>query len=120
MSANHAPCLSQLICAATPDPVEVEKAALRAKFVAASTALVTKAKCMPDDREDQWEEKGKVLPLVEHSRELDIDTKIDMTDGPVVAEADEAYEWWVVEEIAWLKVDEDIWMEEETSQGIEG
>ncbi|KIO13194.1 hypothetical protein M404DRAFT_18673 [Pisolithus tinctorius Marx 270] len=119
MSANHAPCLSQLVHTATPDLVEAEKAALKVKFIAASVALVTKVKCMLDDREDLWEEKGKVLPLVEHGRELNIDMKIDMTDGPVVAEADEAYEQWVVEEIMWLKVDEDMWMEE-ASQGVEG
>ncbi|KIN93753.1 hypothetical protein M404DRAFT_35780 [Pisolithus tinctorius Marx 270] len=131
MSASHAPRLSQLVRAATPDPIEAEKTALKAKFIAASAALVAEAKCMPDDREDLWEEKvtwlrcwekqsGEVFPLVEHGRELDVDTKIDTADGPVVAEADEAYERWVVEEIVQLKVDEDVRMEEEASQGAEG
>ncbi|KIO08946.1 hypothetical protein M404DRAFT_22768 [Pisolithus tinctorius Marx 270] len=111
MSANHAPRLSQL-------------------FVAVSAALVTKAKGMVDDREDLWEEKvmwlqqwekqlGKVFLVVECSREREVDMQIDMADGPVVAEADEAYEQWVEEEIAQLKVDEDMQMEE-ASQGIEG
>ncbi|KIN97274.1 hypothetical protein M404DRAFT_32492 [Pisolithus tinctorius Marx 270] len=131
MSASRAPCLSQLVHAATPDPIEAEKTALKAKLIAVSAALVAEAKCMPDDREDLWEEKvmwlrhwekrsGEVFPLVERGRELDIDTKIDTADGPVVVEADEAYEQWVAEEIAWLKVDEDMWMEEEASQGAEG
>ncbi|KIN94528.1 hypothetical protein M404DRAFT_34961 [Pisolithus tinctorius Marx 270] len=120
MSTNCAPCLSQLVCAATPDPVEAEKAALKAKFIAASVALVAKAKCILDDREDLWEEKGEVFLLVEHGRELNVDTKIDMADGLVVVEAEEAYEQWVVEEITWLKVDKDVWMEEEALQGIEG
>ncbi|KAI6012802.1 hypothetical protein F5J12DRAFT_781660 [Pisolithus orientalis] len=113
MSANCAPCLSQLICAATPNPIEAEKAALKVKFVAASMALVTKAKSLIIFQ-------GEVFPLVECSRELDIDMKIDVADGPVVAEADEAYEWWVAEEVMWLRVDKDVWMKEETSQGIEG
>ncbi|KIN96035.1 hypothetical protein M404DRAFT_33691 [Pisolithus tinctorius Marx 270] len=120
MSASCAPHLSQLICTATPNPIKVEKAALKAKFIAVAAALVAEAKCMLDDREDLWEEKGKVFPLVECGRELDVNTKIDMADGPVVAEVDEAYEWWVVEEIAWLKVDKDVQMEEEASQGVKG
>ncbi|KAI6143992.1 hypothetical protein BKA82DRAFT_32424 [Pisolithus tinctorius] len=131
MSASHAPCLSQLVCAATPDLIEAEKAALKVKFIAMSVALVAEAKCMPDNREDLWEEKvmwlqhwekrlGKVFPLVKCGRELNVNTKIDVADGPVVAEVDEAYEWWVAEEIAQLKVDKDVRMEEEASQGIEG
>ncbi|KIO01181.1 hypothetical protein M404DRAFT_28909 [Pisolithus tinctorius Marx 270] len=129
MSASRAPRLSQLVRAATPDPIEAEKTALKAKFIAASTALVAEAKCMPDDREDLWEEKrvvalivaqGEVFPLVKRGRELDVDTKIDVADGPAVAEADEAYERWVSEEIAWLKVDKDVQMEEEALQGAKG
>ncbi|KIN97493.1 hypothetical protein M404DRAFT_32226 [Pisolithus tinctorius Marx 270] len=131
MSASRAPRLSQLVCTATPDPIEAEKTALKAKFIAVSTALVAEAKCMPDDREDLWEEKvmwlrrwekrsGEVFPLVERGRELDVDTKIDTADGPAVAEVDEAYERWVSEEIARLKVDEDVRMEEEALQGAEG
>ncbi|KIO03828.1 hypothetical protein M404DRAFT_26804 [Pisolithus tinctorius Marx 270] len=131
MSASRAPRLSQLVCAATPDPIEAEKTALRAKFIAASAALVAEAKCMPDDREDLWEEKvmwlqrwekrsGEVFPLVERGRELNVDTKIDAADGLAVAEADEAYERWVSEETTQLKVDEDVRMEEEASQGTEG
>ncbi|KIN96982.1 hypothetical protein M404DRAFT_32704 [Pisolithus tinctorius Marx 270] len=115
----------------TPDLIEAEKAALKAKFAAASAALVAEAKCMLDNREDLWEEKvmwlqcwekrlGEVFPLVERSRELNIDMKIDVADGLVVVEKDEAYEQWVAEEIAWLKVDEDVQMEEEASQGTEG
>ncbi|KIN93551.1 hypothetical protein M404DRAFT_36005 [Pisolithus tinctorius Marx 270] len=76
MSAGRAPCLSQLVRAATPDPIEAEKTSLREKFIAASAALVAEAKCPPDDKEELWEEKvmwmrrweqrtGEVFPLVE-------------------------------------------------------
>ncbi|KAI6148879.1 hypothetical protein BKA82DRAFT_22638 [Pisolithus tinctorius] len=100
MSASHAPCLSQLVRAATPDPVEVEKAALKARFVTASTALIAEAKCLPDDKVELWEEKGEVYPIVECRWELDVNVKIDAVDGPVIAEADEAYERWSAEEVA--------------------
>ncbi|KAI6140653.1 hypothetical protein BKA82DRAFT_33212 [Pisolithus tinctorius] len=122
MSANHAPCLSQLIHAATPDPVEAEKAALKTKFefAAASTALVAEAKCMPDNRDDLWEEKkmGEVVPIVKCSRELDIDTKIDMADGLAIAEADGAYKQWVAKEIMQNKIDKDMRMGEAALQDI--
>ncbi|KIO02800.1 hypothetical protein M404DRAFT_27696 [Pisolithus tinctorius Marx 270] len=130
MSANRAPRLSQLVRVATPDPIEAEKASLREKFVAASAALVAEAKCLPGDKEELWEEKvmwmrrweqrtGEVFPLVERGRALGIDTKIDAADGPAVAEADEAYERWVSEEIAQGRADEDVRMEEEASQVVE-
>ncbi|KIO13206.1 hypothetical protein M404DRAFT_18699 [Pisolithus tinctorius Marx 270] len=130
MSTNRAPCLSQLVHVATPDLIEAEKASLREKFVAASAALVAEAKCLPGDKEELWEEKvmwmcrweqrmGEVFPLVEHGQALGIDTKIDMADGPTVAEADEAYERWVSEEIAQGRADEDVRMEEEASQVVE-
>ncbi|KIO10661.1 hypothetical protein M404DRAFT_20913 [Pisolithus tinctorius Marx 270] len=129
MSASHAPRLSQLIRAASPNPIEVEKTALKAKFVAASTALVAEAKCLPDDKEELWEEKvmwmhrweqrmGEVFPLVERRQELGIDTKIDAADGPTVAEADKAYEKWVAEEIARGRTDEDVRMEEVVTQAV--
>ncbi|KIO05677.1 hypothetical protein M404DRAFT_25375 [Pisolithus tinctorius Marx 270] len=129
MSANHAPHLSQLICAATPDLIEAEKALLREKFIAASAALVTEAKCLPDDKEELWEEKvmwmcrweqrtGEVFPLIECGRVLGIDTKIDMVDGPMVAEANKAYERWVSEEIMQGRADEDMRMEEEALQVV--
>ncbi|KIO03567.1 hypothetical protein M404DRAFT_26875 [Pisolithus tinctorius Marx 270] len=111
MSANHAPRLSQLVCTATPDLIEVEKTALKAKFIVASVALVAEAKCLLDDKEELWEEKvmwmcrweqrtGEVFPLIECRQELGIDTKIDAVDGPAVAEADKAYEKWMEEAVA--------------------
>ncbi|KAI6146650.1 hypothetical protein BKA82DRAFT_27179 [Pisolithus tinctorius] len=57
MSANRAPHLSQLIHAETPNPVEAEKATLKARFATASAALIAKAKCLPDDKPELWEEK---------------------------------------------------------------
>ncbi|KAI6008818.1 hypothetical protein F5J12DRAFT_891977 [Pisolithus orientalis] len=77
---------------------------------AASMALVAEAKCMLDDRDDIWEEKktGEVVPIVECSRELNVDTKIDMADRPAIVDADGAYEQWVAEEVAQNKIDEDM------------
>ncbi|KIO01292.1 hypothetical protein M404DRAFT_28829 [Pisolithus tinctorius Marx 270] len=90
MSASHAPQLSQLIRASTPNPIKAGKTALRGKFIAASAAL--------------------------RGQELGIDTKIDAADGPTVAEADEAYEKWVAKEIARRRTDEDMQMEEVVMQ----
>ncbi|KIN93134.1 hypothetical protein M404DRAFT_36370 [Pisolithus tinctorius Marx 270] len=129
MSANHAPRLSQLVRAATPDPIEAEKTTLKARFVVASAALVAEARCLPDDKEELWEEKvtwmrrweertGEVYPIVERGQELGIDTKIDAADGPAIAEADEAYERWVAEEIVRGKANEDVRMGEETVQAV--
>ncbi|KIO08929.1 hypothetical protein M404DRAFT_22741 [Pisolithus tinctorius Marx 270] len=129
MSANHAPHLSQLICTATPNLIEAEKTALKAKFIVASTALVAEARCLPDDKEELWEEKvmwmcqweertGEVYPIVEHGQALGIDTKIDAADGPAITEADEAYERWVAKEIAHGKANEDVQMGEETAQAV--
>ncbi|KIO04839.1 hypothetical protein M404DRAFT_25919 [Pisolithus tinctorius Marx 270] len=129
MSANHAPHLSQLVCAATPDPIKAEKTALKVKFVIASTALVAEVRCLPDDKEELWEEKvmwmrqweertGEVYPIVERGQELGIDTKIDAADGPAITEADEAYERWVAEEISHRKADEDVRMGEEAVQAV--
>ncbi|KIN99087.1 hypothetical protein M404DRAFT_30700 [Pisolithus tinctorius Marx 270] len=118
MSAGRAPCLSQLIRVATPDPIEAEKTALKARFVIASAALVAEARCLPDDKEELWEEKGEVYPIVERRQELGIDTKIDTADGPTIAEADEAYKRWVAEEIVHRKADEDMRMGEETAQAV--
>ncbi|KIO11993.1 hypothetical protein M404DRAFT_19816 [Pisolithus tinctorius Marx 270] len=129
MSANCAPHLSQLVCMATPNPIKVEKTALKAKFVVASTALVAEARCLLDDKEELWEKKvmwmrrweertGEVYPIVEHRQELGIDTKIDAVDGPAITEADEAYERWVAKEIAHGKADEDMWMGEEAAQAV--
>ncbi|KIO04646.1 hypothetical protein M404DRAFT_26096 [Pisolithus tinctorius Marx 270] len=87
MSANRAPHLSQLIHTATPDPIEAEKTTLKAKFIIASMALVTEARCLPDDKEELWEEKGEVYPIVKHGQELGIDTKIGTVDGPAITEA---------------------------------
>ncbi|KIO14603.1 hypothetical protein M404DRAFT_17484 [Pisolithus tinctorius Marx 270] len=119
MSANCAPHLSQLVCTATPNPVEAEKATLKARFVTASAALVAEAKCLPDNKPELWEEKGEVYPIIECRQELDVDVKIDMADGPAIAEADEAYERWSTEEVAvavHVGGDEDVQMEEEVVQ----
>ncbi|KIO00535.1 hypothetical protein M404DRAFT_29454 [Pisolithus tinctorius Marx 270] len=124
MSVNHAPRLSQLVRAATPDPAEVEKATLKVRFIVASAALVAEARCLPDDKEELWEEKvmwmcqweertGEVYPIIKRGQELGIDTKIDAVDGPTIAEANEAYERWVAEEIAHGKADKDVQMGEE-------
>ncbi|KIN99005.1 hypothetical protein M404DRAFT_30807 [Pisolithus tinctorius Marx 270] len=129
MSANHLPHLSQLVCMATPDPIKVEKAALKEKFITVSMALVAEARCMLDDKEDLWEEKviwvcqwekktGEVFPIIECDRELGVDMKIAMTDGPVVVVADKAYERWVAKEIVWGKIDKDMQRGEEASQDV--
>ncbi|KIO03684.1 hypothetical protein M404DRAFT_26972 [Pisolithus tinctorius Marx 270] len=118
MSANHAPHLSQLVCAATPNPIKAEKTALKVKFIIASAALVAEARCLPDDKEELWEEKGEVYPIVKCGQELGINTKIDAADGPTIAEADEAYKRWVAEEIACRKADEDVQMGEEAVQAV--
>ncbi|KIN96996.1 hypothetical protein M404DRAFT_32730 [Pisolithus tinctorius Marx 270] len=118
MSANRAPCLSQLVHTATPNPIEAEKTALKVKFIVASVALVAEARCLPDDKEELWEEKGEVYPIIERGQELGIDTKIDAADGPAIAEADEAYERWVAKEIACRKADEDMRMGEEAVQAV--
>ncbi|KIO11001.1 hypothetical protein M404DRAFT_20531 [Pisolithus tinctorius Marx 270] len=129
MSANHAPRLSQLVCAATPDPIKAEKTALKAKFIVASVALVTEVRCLLDDKEDLWEEKvmwmcqweertGEVYPIVEHRQELGVNTKIGAADGPAIAEANEAYEKWVAKEIARRKANEDVQMGEEAMQAV--
>ncbi|KIO00955.1 hypothetical protein M404DRAFT_29157 [Pisolithus tinctorius Marx 270] len=130
MSANCAPHLSQLVHAATPNPVKVEKAALKVRFTTASTALIAEAKCLPDDKAELWEEKvmwmhrweektGEVYPIVEHGQELDINIKIDTADGPMITEADKAYKRWSAEEVAVAACrggDEDVQMEEEVAQ----
>ncbi|KAI5984697.1 hypothetical protein F5J12DRAFT_787539 [Pisolithus orientalis] len=111
MSTNHLPGLSQLVWAAMPHPVEAEKAALREQFITASMALVAEAKCLLDNKEEMWEEKvnwmcqweqrmGEVYPLIKHGQTLGVNTKIDSMDGPILAEADEAYEKWSTEETA--------------------
>ncbi|KAI5992589.1 hypothetical protein F5J12DRAFT_786119 [Pisolithus orientalis] len=111
MSANHAPQLSQLVCMATPNLIKAEKVTLRARFVTASMALVAEAKCLPNNREELWEEKVmwihqweertvEVYSIIECGQELDIDVKIDAADGPTIAEADEADQRWSAEEVA--------------------
>ncbi|KIN97490.1 hypothetical protein M404DRAFT_32221 [Pisolithus tinctorius Marx 270] len=129
MSAGRAPCLSQLVRMATPDPIEAEKTVLKAKFVVASVALVAEARCLPDDKEELWEEKvmwmrrweertGEVYPIVECGQELGIDTKIDAADGPAITETNEAYKRWVAEEISHGKADKDVRMGEEAAQAV--
>ncbi|KIO13320.1 hypothetical protein M404DRAFT_18808 [Pisolithus tinctorius Marx 270] len=127
MSANHAPCLSQLVRAPTPDPAEAEKASLREQLAAASAGLVAEAKCAPDDREDmreekttwlrRWEEKtAELMPLVERGKALGVSMQVDAEDAPALAEADDWYERWTVEEAeACAKAEQDVQMGEETA-----
>ncbi|KIN93533.1 hypothetical protein M404DRAFT_36024 [Pisolithus tinctorius Marx 270] len=126
MSANHAPRLSQLVHAPTPDPAEAEKASLREQLAAASAGLVAEAKCVPDDWEDMreekttwlrcWEEKMVVLmPLVEQGKALGVSVQVDAEDAPTLAEADNWYKRWTVEEAeACTKAEQDVQMGEET------
>ncbi|KIO09546.1 hypothetical protein M404DRAFT_22047 [Pisolithus tinctorius Marx 270] len=125
MSANHAPRLSQPIHASTPDPAEAEKASLREQLVAASAGLVAEAKCVPDDWEDMqeektiwlrcWEEKMVVLmPLVEQGKMLGVSMQVDAEDAPALAEANDLYEQWTMEEAeACTKAEQDVQMGEE-------
>ncbi|KIN93862.1 hypothetical protein M404DRAFT_35638 [Pisolithus tinctorius Marx 270] len=121
MSANCAPRLSQLVRASTPDPAEAEKVALREQIAAASAGLVAEAKCVPDDREDmRWEEKTVVLmPLVERGKTLGISMWVDAADAPTLAEADDVYERWTMEEAeVHAKAKQDVHMGEETAVGV--
>ncbi|KIO03193.1 hypothetical protein M404DRAFT_27180 [Pisolithus tinctorius Marx 270] len=62
---------------------------------------------------------GEVYPIVERGWELDVNVKIDMADGPTIAEADEVYERWSMEEVAAAAhtgSDEDVRMEVEVAQ----
>ncbi|KIN96160.1 hypothetical protein M404DRAFT_33474 [Pisolithus tinctorius Marx 270] len=130
MSANRAPRLSQLVRAPTPDPAEAEKASLREQLAAASAGLVAEVKCTPDDREDmreekttwlrRWEEKTAVLmPLVERGKALGVSVRVDAEDAPALAEADDWYERWTVEEAeACAKAEQDVQMGEETAVDV--
>ncbi|KIO03279.1 hypothetical protein M404DRAFT_27249 [Pisolithus tinctorius Marx 270] len=119
MSANCAPRLSQLIHALTPDPTEAEKAALREQIVAVSAGLIAEAKCVPDDREDMWEEKMIWLRRWEEKMMLGVSMWVDAADAPVLAEADDVYKWWTVEEAeARAKAEQDVQMGEETAEGV--
>ncbi|KIO01205.1 hypothetical protein M404DRAFT_28930 [Pisolithus tinctorius Marx 270] len=130
MSANRAPHLSQLVRAPTPDPAEAEKASLREQLAAASAGLVAEAKCVPDDREDMWEEKttwlrrweekmAVLMPLVERGKALGVSMRVDAEDAPALAEADDWYERWTTEEAeARAKAEQDIQMGEETAAEV--
>ncbi|KIN93399.1 hypothetical protein M404DRAFT_36140 [Pisolithus tinctorius Marx 270] len=130
MSANRAPHLSQLIRTPTPDPAEAEKASLREQLAAVSAGLVAEAKCAPDDREDmreekttwlrRWKEKTAVLmPLVERGKALRVSVWVDAEDAPALAEADDWYERWTVEEAeARAKAEQDVQMGEETAAEV--
>ncbi|KIO01106.1 hypothetical protein M404DRAFT_29063 [Pisolithus tinctorius Marx 270] len=126
MSANHAPCLSQLVCMPTPDPTEAEKASLREQLAAVSAGLMAEVKCAPDNREDMqeektmwlrhWEEKTVVLmPLVKQGKALGVSVRVDAEDAPTLVEADNLYERWTMEEAeACAKAEQDVQMGEET------
>ncbi|KIO03225.1 hypothetical protein M404DRAFT_27215 [Pisolithus tinctorius Marx 270] len=127
MSANRAPRLSQLVRMPTPDPVEAEKASLREQLAAVSAGLVAEVKCAPDDREDMWEEKmtwlrhweektAVLMPLVERGKALRVSVRVDAEDAPALAEADDWYKRWTVEEAeARAKAEQDVQMGEETA-----
>ncbi|KAI5997660.1 hypothetical protein F5J12DRAFT_895806 [Pisolithus orientalis] len=114
MSANHAPHLSQLVHAPTPDPVEAERASLREQLVAASAGLMAEAKCAPDDWEDMQEEKATWLSHWEEKTVV-LMPLVNAEDAPMLAEANDLYEWWATEEAkAHVKAEQDIQMGEET------
>ncbi|KAI5994118.1 hypothetical protein F5J12DRAFT_785898 [Pisolithus orientalis] len=115
MSANHLPCPSQLVHMATPDPIEAEKATLKEKFIAVSTALVTEARGAVRGMGDV-DAQVTVFPIIKHGQELGVNTKV-----AAVAEANEAYERWAAEEVAVAAhggADEDMQMGEEVLQDI--
>ncbi|KIO08741.1 hypothetical protein M404DRAFT_22583 [Pisolithus tinctorius Marx 270] len=132
MSANCAPRLSQLVCAATPDPVEVEKANLQQQIAAASAILVAEARCFPEDHEGMeeektmwlrcWEEKTAMLmPLVEHGKELGVTVRVDAAEVPILAEADDVYERWMAEEAeVCARAEQDVQMGDENAQETGG
>ncbi|KAI5996604.1 hypothetical protein F5J12DRAFT_896130 [Pisolithus orientalis] len=132
MSANCAPCLSQLICAATPDLVEAEKANLQQQITAASAILVAEARCFPEDREGMqeektmwlrcWEEKTAMLmPLVKRGKELGVTVRVDAAEVPILAEADNVYERWTVEEAeVHARAEQDVQMGDENVQETGG
>ncbi|KAI5994596.1 hypothetical protein F5J12DRAFT_896709 [Pisolithus orientalis] len=132
MSANHAPRLSQLICTATPDPVEAEKANLQQQIAAASAILVAEARCFPKDHEGMqeektmwlrcWEEKMAMLMLlVERRKELGVTVRVDAAEVPILAEADNIYERWMAEEAeVHARVEQDVQMGDENAQETRG
>ncbi|KIO11727.1 hypothetical protein M404DRAFT_20342 [Pisolithus tinctorius Marx 270] len=132
MSANRAPRLSQLVCAATPDPVKAEKADLRQQIAAASAILVAEARCFPKDREGMqeektmwlrcWEEKTAMLMLlVERGKELGVMVRVDAAEVPILAEADNVYERWTAEEAeVRARAEQDVLMGDENAQETGG
>ncbi|KIO12016.1 hypothetical protein M404DRAFT_19837 [Pisolithus tinctorius Marx 270] len=132
MSASRAPHLSQLVHAATPDPVEVEKADLRQQIAAASAILVAEARCFPKDHEGmqeektmwlrRWEEKmAMLMPLVERGKELGVMVRVDAAEAPILAKVDNVYEWWTAEEAkVRARTKQDVLMGDENAQETGG
>ncbi|KIO05033.1 hypothetical protein M404DRAFT_25647 [Pisolithus tinctorius Marx 270] len=88
--------------------MEVEKATLWEQIAVALASLVAEARCMPDDWEDMREEMMMWLRCWEEKT-------VDTADTPVLAEANDLYEWWTTEEVELhAKAEQDIQMGEET------
>ncbi|KAI5994250.1 hypothetical protein F5J12DRAFT_785814 [Pisolithus orientalis] len=108
-------------------PVEAERASLREQIAVALAGLVAEAKYVPDDQEDMqeekitwlrhWEEKTVVLmPLVEQGKVLGVSIWVNTEDASMLAEADDLYEQWTMEEAkAHVRAKQDIQMGEETA-----
>ncbi|KAI6035640.1 hypothetical protein F5J12DRAFT_887437 [Pisolithus orientalis] len=132
MSANCAPRLSQLVCTATPDLVEAEKANLQQQITAALAILVAEARCFPEDDKgmqeektmwlQRWEEKmAMLMPLVEHGKELGITVRVDAAEVPILAEVDNVYKRWTVEEAeVHARAEQDVQMGDENAQETGG
>ncbi|KAI6156650.1 hypothetical protein BKA82DRAFT_4009232 [Pisolithus tinctorius] len=143
MSASHAPRLSQLIHAATPDPTEVEKATLQEQIAVVFTSLVAEARCFPEDHEGMeeekmmwlrcWEEKtmstgadrfllqAALMLLVKCGRELGVMVRVDAADVPILAKVDDIYEWWTAEEAeVHARAEQDVQMGDENAQETRG
>ncbi|KIN96365.1 hypothetical protein M404DRAFT_33344 [Pisolithus tinctorius Marx 270] len=71
--------------------------------------LVAEVKCMPDNREELWEEK--VMWMCRWEQRMG-----EVCCRPAVAEADKAYEKWVAVEIAHGRTNKDMQMEEVVMQ----
>ncbi|KAI5988845.1 hypothetical protein F5J12DRAFT_898091 [Pisolithus orientalis] len=93
---------------------------------------MAEARCFPEDRKGmqeektmwlrRWEEKTAMLmPLVEHRKELGIMVRVDAAEAPILAEADDVYEWWTVEEAkVHARAKQDVQMGDENVQETGG
>ncbi|KIO08931.1 hypothetical protein M404DRAFT_22747 [Pisolithus tinctorius Marx 270] len=110
MAANHAPHLSQLIRAPTPDPMEAKKASLREQLAAASAGLVAEVKHVPDNWEDMWEKKTTWLRCWEEKMVGGSDASGQVREG-----SQGVCRWTAEEAEAHVKAEQDVQMGEETA-----